>query len=91
MATKKRKRSNCRPTFKISEAGHLLSKESSSEAGRLLSTEGKRQKSNRVKRGCLNGVEGTFRLTDKQKKKLPLVLQKAIIAHHRKLGKRILP
>ena len=91
MATKKKKRSNCRPTFKISHAGHLLSKESSSEAGHLLSTEGKKQKNKRLSRGCLNGVDGTFRLTDKQKQKLPLVLQKAIIAHHRKLGKRILP
>jgi hypothetical protein len=90
MATKKRKKGTCRPTFRISEAGHLLSKESSSEAGRLLSTEGKRQKNKRLKRGCLNGVEGTFRLTEKQKKKLPLVLQKAILAHHKKLGKRIL-
>ena len=90
MATKKKK-SNCRPTFKISEAGHLLATKGSSKAGKTLSTEGKRQKNSRLKRGCLNGVEGTFRLTDKQKKSLPKVLQKAIIEHHRKLGKRILP
>lgn len=91
MATRKRKRGNCRPTFKISEAGHLLSTESSSEAGRILSTEGKKQKRKRVKRGCLNGVGGTFRLTEKQKRNLPKSLQKAIIEHHRKAGKRILP
>lgn len=89
MAAKKRK-STCRPTFQISEAGHLLSKKGSSRAGRLLSTEGKKQKRNRLKKGCLNGVGGTFRLTDKQKRKLPKSLQKAIIEHHRKSGKRII-
>ena len=87
---KKRSTKNCRPTFKISEAGHLLSKEGSSNAGKLLSTEGKRQKKSRLKRGCLNGVGGTFKLTEKQKKYLPKRLQKAIVEHHRKLGKRII-
>ena len=42
MATKKK--SNCRPTFKISQAGHLLSTEGSSNAGRTLATQGKREK-----------------------------------------------
>lgn len=90
MAAQKRRKSTCRPTFQISEAGHLLSKKGSSRAGRLLSTEGKKQKRKRLKKGCLNGVGGTFRLTDKQKRSLPKSLQKAILEHHRKLGKRII-
>lgn len=87
----KKKKSSCRPAFKISQAGHLLSTKGSSRAGKVLSTEGKKQKRSRAKRGCLNGVEGTFRLTEKQKRNLPKSLQKAIIEHHRKAGKRILP
>ena len=87
---KKRKRSNCRPPYRISEAGHLLSTTSSSEAGSYLATEGKKQKRKRQKKGCLNGAPGTFKLTEKQKQKLPVKLQKAIIAYHKRKGDRIL-
>lgn len=89
MATKKKK-INCRPSFRISEAGHLLATKKSRKAGSVLSKEGKKEKSKRRSQGCLNGPEGTFRLTDKQKKKLPLKLQKAILAYQRKKGKRII-
>ena len=90
MATKKKK-PNCRPTFRISEAGHLLATKRSRKAGSVLSKEGKREKAKRKAKGCLNGTGGTFRLTDKQKKKLPINLQRAILAYQRKKGKRILP
>lgn len=91
MASKKRSsRSNCRPSFHISEAGHLLATKGSSKAGKTLSTEGKAQKRKRIKKGCLNGVGGTFKLTAKQKNNLPKSLQKAIIEHHRRLGKKII-
>jgi hypothetical protein len=89
MAKKKRK-INCRPSFKISEAGHLLATRGTSKAGRVLSKDGKREKSKRMSKGCLNGVGGTFKLTEKQKRKLPIKLQKAILAYHRKKGKRII-
>ena len=81
---------NCKIPFRISEAGHLLKTQQDGHAGSYLSSEGKRAKSKRKKKGCLNGVAGTFKLTEKQKKKLPLKLQKAIIAHHKKLGKKII-
>lgn len=86
----KSKRKTCRPTFRISEAGHLLSTTGSSKAGSILSRDGKAEKHKRVKRGCLAGTGSTFRLTAKQKKNLPKALQKAILAHHRKLGKKII-
>ena len=86
----KSKRINCRPTFRISEAGHLLATRGNAKAGSVLSREGKKEKAKRKSKGCLNGTDGTFRLTDKQKKKLPLKLQKAILAFQRKKGKRII-
>jgi hypothetical protein len=93
MKSKKKKRrttsSNCRPTFRISMAGHLLKEKHSSKAGSILSADGKAEKRKRKKRGCLNGPEGTFRLTEKQKRKLPKKLQRAIIEHHRRKGKKI--
>jgi hypothetical protein len=85
-----RKRKNCRPSFHISEAGHLLSTKGSSKAGRILATDAKEQKRRRKKRGCLNGPPGTFRLTEKQKRNLPKHLQKAIIEHHRRKGDKII-
>jgi hypothetical protein len=90
MSKRRRNPKNCRPSFRISEAGHLLKKKRNRKAGAMLSTEGKAQKRKRRKRGCLNGPEGTFRLTEKQKRKLPKKLQKAILEHHRKLGKTIM-
>lgn len=89
MATKKKK-VNCRPSFRISEAGHLLATKKSKKAGSVLSKEGKREKAKRKSQGCLNGPEGTFRLTSLQKKKLPLKLQKWILSDQRKKGKRII-
>lgn len=88
----KRKKSarKCRPSFRISEAGNLLSTKSSSRAGSVLSREGKAEKRKRLKRGCLNGTSGSFRLTAKQKRNLPKALQKAILKHHRSLGKKII-
>jgi hypothetical protein len=81
---------SCRPTFRISQAGHLLRKKHSSKAGSVLSTAAKAEKRKRRKRGCLNGPEGTFRLTEKQKRRLPKRLQKAILEHHRKKGARVM-
>lgn len=71
----KKKQIDCRPTFKISHAGHLLATKGTAKAGRILSSEGKSQKAKRKRRGCLNGPEGTFKLTARQKQKLPLKLQ----------------
>jgi len=78
------KNSNCRPTFKISHAGHLLSTRGSSRAGSVLSKEGKKEKAKRKKRGCLGGVPKgkSFKLTAKQKRNLPPGLQKAILKFH---------
>lgn len=90
MATGKRKKKNCRPTFRISQAGHLLKTKGSSKAGSVLSKEGKTEKRKRLKKGCLNGTGGTFKLTAKQKKKLPKALQKAILSYHRRKGKKII-
>ncbi len=81
---------NCRPSFRISKAGHLLATKHSPKSGSVLSKEGKKEKAKRKSRGCLNGTGGTFKLTDKQKRKLHINLQKAIIAFHRKKGKRII-
>jgi hypothetical protein len=86
---RKNKTQKCRPSYRISEAGHLLSTRGSSRAGSVLSRDGKAEKQKRVNRGCLNDADDTFRLTAKQKKNLPPALQKAILAHHRKLGKKI--
>lgn len=86
----RKKRNNCRPTYRISEAGHLLSTTGSSRAGHVLATEAKKQKQKRLKKGCLNGTGQTFQLSAAQKKRLPKHLQKAIVAHHRRLGKTIL-
>lgn len=86
----KKKKANCKVSFRISQAGHLLKTKGSRKAGSVLSSEGKREKAKRRSRGCLNGPPGTFKLTAKQKKHLPVRLQRAIIAHHRNLGKRIL-
>ena len=86
----KRSSRNCRPTFRISEAGHLLATTGSARAGSVLSHEGKKEKKKRQKRGCLYGAKATFQLTAKQKRNLPKALQKAILAHHRKLGKKII-
>lgn len=87
---KKKKKINCKPSFRISEAGHLLATKGTSKAGSVLSREGKKEKAKRKAKGCLNGTGDTFRLTDKQKKKLPLKLQKAILAYQRRKGKRII-
>ena len=87
-STVKSKAINCRPTFKISKAGHLLSTNHHSRSGTLLATEAKRNKQKRKAKGCLNGT--TFQLSAKQKKNLPIALQKAIIKHHRKNGKKII-
>lgn len=81
-----KKKASCRPTFKISQAGHLLATKGYSKAGSILSSEGKKEKKKRRARGCLNGPPGTFRLTEKQKRNLPKALQKAILKHHRELG-----
>jgi hypothetical protein len=85
----KKKRASCRPTFKISQAGHLLATKGYSKAGSVLSRDGKREKKKRRARGCLNGPPGTFRLTERQKRNLPKTLQRAILNHHRSLGKTI--
>lgn len=84
-----KKKQSCRPTFRISQAGHLLATKGYSKAGSVLSSEGKKEKKKRKARGCLNGPPGTFRLTEKQKRSLPKHLQKAILEHHRSLGKKI--
>lgn len=85
----KKKSKNCKVLFRISQAGHLLRTKGSKKAGSVLAREGKREKKKRLKRGCLNGPEGTFRLTAKQKRNLPINLQRAILNHHRRMGKKI--
>lgn len=81
---------NCKPSFRVSEAGHLLAVKGSSRAGKILSSEGKAEKRKRLQRGCLNGPPGTFKLTEKQKRNLPLHLQKAILEHHKRKGDKLL-
>ena len=54
---------NCRPSFRISKAGHLLATKRSSQSGSVLSTEGKKEKAKRKAKGCLNGTGGTFTVT----------------------------
>ncbi len=93
MGKKKKKKSttlNCKPSFRVSEAGHLLAVRGSSKAGRILSSEGKEEKRKRLNRGCLNGPPGTFKLTEKQKRNLPKHLQKAILEYHRSKGDKLL-
>lgn len=80
------KKKNCKPSFKVSQAGHLLATKGSSRAGKTLVRQGKKEKRERRKRGCLEGT-GKFQLTAKQKKNLPPALQKAIVEHWRKKGK----
>lgn len=87
---KKKKKINCKPTYRISEAGHLLATRGFSKAGSVLSKEGKKEKKKRLARGCLNGPPGTFKLTEKQKRKLPPKLQRSIIEYHRRKGDRII-
>lgn len=87
---KRKSSSNCRPSYRISEAGHLLATTGRSKAGSILSREGKSEKKKRQKKGCLHGVKATFQLTVKQKRNLPKALQMAILAYHRKKGKRII-
>jgi len=84
-----KKKSSCRPTFRISQAGHLLATKGFSTAGSVLSREGKKEKKKRRARGCLNGPPGTFRLTEKQKRNLPKALQRAILKHHKDLGEKV--
>jgi hypothetical protein len=86
----KKKKRICKPSFRISHAGHLLATRGTSSSGRVLSAEGKREKKKRLKRGCLNGTGGTFKLTQKQKRNLPEHLKRAIIKYHRRQGKRII-
>ncbi|MFZ5553543.1 MAG: hypothetical protein ACOZCO_10530 [Bacteroidota bacterium] len=86
---KRRKSNNCRVLFRISQAGHLLRTKGQRKAGSILASEGKREKKKRLKRGCLNGPEGTFKLTAKQKRNLPVHLQRAILNYHRRQGKII--
>lgn len=97
--TRKRATSTkCRPTYEISKAGSLLKKRRSSRAGSALATEGKAQKARRKKRGCLSGATPkrkvtkrkatkrlgkSFELTPRQKRNLPLALQRAIVKYHR--------
>lgn len=80
----------CKVPFKIRNAGHSLKKSGSSSAARTLATDGKKARSNRRKKGCLNGPPGTFKLTAKQKKNLPKALQEGIIRYHKKQGKKII-
>jgi hypothetical protein len=90
LSMRKKSSHNCRPSFRISEADHLLPTTGRSRAGSTLSRDGKKEKKKRQKKGCLYGVMETFQLTVKQKKNLPKSLQKAILAHHRKKGKKII-
>lgn len=84
-----KKRINCKTSFEIRQAGHLLATKGSSKAGRILSSKGKAEKAKRLQRGCLNGPAGTFKLTERQKRNLPKALQTAILNHHRRLGKTV--
>lgn len=82
--------SNCRIKYEISKAGHLLRTKSSSQGGSILATKAKAEKRKRLSRGCVDGLGEVFSLTPKQKRNLPKALQKAILNHHRKLGKKII-
>ncbi len=90
MAKRRKKTRYCKIPFRISEAGHLLKTTGSSQAGSYLASEAKKQKTKRKSKGCLNGTGGVFKLTESQKRKLPARLQKAILAYHRKKGKKII-
>jgi hypothetical protein len=84
-----KKKKICKIPYYISEAGHLLRTKKSSYAGAFLASEGKKNRKQRRKRGCLNGPAGTFQLTEKQKRNLPKKLQQAILNYHRRQGKTI--
>jgi hypothetical protein len=77
----------CKVTPRATAAGHRLATEAHSPSGRTLATTAKKEKAERLKRGCLNG---TFKLSAAQKKKLSPAMQKGIIARQRRLGKKII-
>lgn len=76
----------CKVTPRATAAGHRLSTEGHSPSGRTLATTAKKEKAERMRRGCLNG---TFKLSAAQKKKLSPAMQKGIVAYQRRLGKKI--
>lgn len=81
----KRKPRSCKPTYRISQAGHLLKTANDSSSGSVLSRDGKKEKAARRRRGCLSGVKPkgkSFKLSAKQKRNLPPALQKAILKFH---------
>ncbi len=77
----------CRVTPRATAAGHRLATEGHSPSAKTLATTAKKEKSERLKRGCLNG---TFKLSAAQKKKLSPAMQKGILARQRRLGKKII-
>jgi len=83
---KKVNHSKCKPSYRISKAGHLLATEHDKEAGHILATSAKKEKAKRKKRGCLHGLAKrkgkSFTLSAKQKRNLPPALQKAILKYH---------
>ncbi len=76
----------CKITPRATAAGHRLATEAHSPSGRTLATTAKKEKAERMKRGCVNGI---FKLSAAQKKKLSPAMQKGIIARQRRLGKKI--
>ena len=77
----------CKVTPRATAAGHRLATEAHSPSGRTLATTAKKEKAERLKRGCLNG---TFKLSAAQKRKLSPAMQKGIVAYQRRLGKKII-
>jgi hypothetical protein len=76
----------CKVTPRATAAGHRLATEGHSPSGRTLATTAKKEKAERMRRGCVNGI---FKLSAAQKKKLSPAMQKGIIARQRRLGKKI--
>lgn len=74
----------CKPPFRISEAGHLLSKKRSRKAGSTLSRDGKAAKRKRLQRGCLNGPAVTFKLSPVQMRVLARAVKKSIAPKRKK-------
>lgn len=80
----------CKVTPRVTAAGHRLATEGHSPSGRTLATTAKKEKAERMKRGCLAGTSGTFKLSAAQKRKLSPEMQEGILKRQRRLGKRII-
>ncbi len=79
------RKSRCQPSAEVSEAGRVLRTKGKSWAGSVLASKGKREKSRRLSRGCLDG--STEDLSSRQKKHLPTKLKNLLVKFKNSKGK----